>query len=160
MKRMKIVVIILLVFIHSIPVLSQTDSLSRRYNIAVFTPLFLDSAFDATESYRYGKNFPRFFNAGLEFYEGVQLAIDSLQREGAMLDVHVFDTKSGSPKFDAVIKSDSLNDMDLIIGHVTATEARLLADSAAKKNIPFINVNFFAKRINRICNEMSGCPIL
>ncbi|HKH59466.1 MAG TPA: ABC transporter substrate-binding protein [Flavitalea sp.] len=142
MERMKIGLIVLLVFIQTIPAFSQKDTVTRRFHIAIFTPLYLDSAFDATETYRYGNTFPRLFNAGLEFYEGAQLAIDSLQREGAQLTVHVYDTKSANPKFDNLVKSDSLNKMDMVFGHVTANEARLLADSAAKKNIPFINVNF------------------
>lgn len=142
MERMKIGLIVLLVSIQTIPAFSQKDTTTRRFHIAIFTPLYLDSAFDATETYRYGNTFPRLFNAGLEFYEGAQLAIDSLQHEGAQLTVHVYDTKSASPKFDNLVKSDSLNRMDMIFGHVTANEARLLADSAAKKNIPFINVNF------------------
>lgn len=142
MERMKIGLIVLLVFIQTIPAFSQKDTVSHRFHIAVFTPLYLDSAFDATETYRYGIAFPRFFNAGLEFYEGAQLAIDSLQREGAMLVIHVYDTKSSTPGFADLVKSDSLNKMDMIIGHVTANETKLLADSAAKKNIPFINVNF------------------
>jgi len=142
MQRMKISLIILLVFIQTIPAFSQKDTVSKRFHIAIFTPLFLDSAFDFTDTYRYGKTFPRFINAGLEFYEGAQLAIDSLQREGALLDIHVFDTKSSTPRFDDLVKSDSLNKMDMIIAHVTAYEAKLLADSAATKNIPFINVNF------------------
>jgi Periplasmic binding protein len=142
MQRMKTGLIIFLVFLQSTPLFSQKDTVSRRFHIAIFTPLYLDSAFDAAETYRYGKAFPRFITAGLEFYEGVQLAIDSLQKEGAMLDVHVYDTKSSSPQFDKLVRSDTLNRMDLIIGHVSAHEAKLLADSAAKKNIPFINVNF------------------
>lgn len=142
MDRMKIGFIVVLLFIQSIPVLAQKDTISRRFHIAIFTPLYLDSAFDATGTYRYGATFPRFFNAGLEFYEGAQLAIDTLQKEGAMLDVHVYDTKSGTTKFEELLKSDSLNKADLIVGHVTANEAKLLADSAVKKNIPFINANF------------------
>ena len=142
MQRMKIGFIFFLIFIQTIPSFSQKDSVSGRFHIAIFTPLYLDSAFDVTETYRYGKAFPRFINAGLEFYEGAQLAIDSLQREGAMLAIHVYDTKATNPRFEDLVKSDSLNSMDMIIGHVTATEAKLLADSAAKKNIPFINANF------------------
>ena len=142
MQRMKIGWIVFLIFIQTIPAFSQKDSLSGRFHIAIFTPLYLDSAFDVTETYRYGKTFPRFINAGLEFYEGVQLAIDSLQREGALLALHVYDTKASSPRFEDLVKSDSLNTMDMIIGHVTASEAKLLADSASQKNIPFINVNF------------------
>lgn len=142
MQRMKIGLIVLLVFIQTIPSFSQKDSVSGRFHIAVFTPLYLDSAFDAIDNYRYGKTFPRFFNAGLEFYEGAQLAIDSLQKEGAMLEIHVYDTRASAPRFDDLVKSDSLNRMDMIIGHVTSYEAKILADSAGRKNIPFINVNF------------------
>lgn len=142
MHRMKSGLIVLLVLAQAIPAFSQKDTISRRFHIAVFTPLYLDSAFDATETYRYGSALPRFFNAGLEFYEGVQLAIDSLQREGALLEVHVYDTKAGAPAFTDLVRSDTLNKMDMIFGHVTVNEAKLLADSAASKNIPFINVNF------------------
>lgn len=142
MQRMKIGLLVLMLFIHALPALSQKDTISKRFHIAIFSPLYLDSAFDATDSYRYGKSFPRFINAGLEFYEGVQLAIDSLQREGAMMTIHIYDTRSSTPKFDNLVKSDSLKQMDLIMGHVTAYEAKLLADSAAGKKIPFINVNF------------------
>lgn len=133
MQRMKIGLILLLVFIQIIPAFSQKDSVSRRHHIALFTPLYLDSAFDATYTYRYGKTFPRLFNSGLEFYEGAQLAIDSLQREGVALDIHIYDTRSSYPRFDDLVKSDDFNKMDMIIGHVTAYEAKLLADSAAKK---------------------------
>ncbi|WP_431211653.1 hypothetical protein ACQ86N_38515 [Puia sp. P3] len=64
----------------------MTDSSRRvadtpRYRVAIFAPLYLDSAFDATGNYRYDKNFPKYFNPGLEFYEGAQLALDSLQKE-------------------------------------------------------------------------------
>lgn len=142
MDRMKVGFLAVVLFIQSLPALAQKDTITRRFHIAVFTPLYLDSAFDASAGYRYGTGFPKFFNAGLEFYEGVQLALDSLKKEGAKLEVHVYDTKSASPKFDEIVKSDSLSKIDLIIGHVTANEAKLLADTAAKKDIPFINVNF------------------
>ena len=67
---------------------------NSKQRIAVFAPLYLDSAFDATNSYRYDKNFPKFINPGLEFYEGVQFALDSLNKENAQLEVFVFDTRS------------------------------------------------------------------
>lgn len=142
MLRMKTGFLALLILLLTVPAFSQKDTISKSFRVAIFTPLYLDSAFDLTASYRYGKTFPRFFNAGLEFYEGVQLALDSLQQEGARLTVYVYDTKSSRPRFQDYIKSDSLQKVDLILGHVTANEAKLLADTAAKKNIPFINVNF------------------
>ncbi len=59
------------------------------YQVAIFAPLFLDSAFDAAGIYRYDNNFPKFLNPGLEFYEGAQLALDSLQKEQVKLDVRL-----------------------------------------------------------------------
>ncbi len=67
-----------------------------RHSVAIFAPLYLDSAFDATGNYRYDKTFPKFINPGLEFYEGVQLALDSLQKEKALLDARIYDTRSTS----------------------------------------------------------------
>ena len=121
---------------------SQTDSTVKRYQVAVFAPLYLDSAFDANQTYKYDKYFPKYINPGLEFYEGVQLALDSLQKEKAQLDVYVYDLKSVSQPLSGLLSSDSFNNMDLIIGNVNNIEMVLLANAAAQKKIPFINVNF------------------
>src|SRR5688500_10635731 len=64
-----------------------------RQKIAVFTPLYIDSAFNGSE-YRYDKTFPKFLNPGIEFYQGVQWAIDSLQKKGAPLEVYIYDSRS------------------------------------------------------------------
>src|SRR6185436_67274 len=75
------------------PVLAQTTPAttmtttaftdSTRQRIAIFTPLYLDSALDMAGNYRYdAKTFPKQASAGLEFWEGAQLAIDSLRKEG------------------------------------------------------------------------------
>jgi hypothetical protein len=117
------------------------DSVAR-YQLAIFSPLFLDSAFDETTTYRYGKAFPKFLNPGLEFYEGAELAIDSLISEGVKLDVHIYDSRSISESLDATVKSPEFDSIDLVIGHVNAKEARLLANAVAKKNIPFINATY------------------
>ncbi len=120
---------------------SQTDSTHKHYSVAVFSPLYLDSAFDATGEYRYKQNFPRFISPGLEFYEGVQIAADSLKNEKVELDIHVFDTRSATQSLQQQINSAGMENAGLIIGHVTPAEAKVLAEAALKKNIPFINAN-------------------
>lgn len=117
------------------------DSANRIPHIAIFAPLYLDSAFDASGNYRYDKNFPRFMVPGVDFWEGIQLAVDSLKKEGALLDIQVYDSKSSKRKPEQVVADTSMQGTDLIIGHVTVNEAALLARTAAKLNIPFINVN-------------------
>jgi hypothetical protein len=123
------------------PVSAQTDT-SRRH-IAIFASLYLDSAFDAAGNYRYDKNFPKMINPGLEFYEGAQMAIDSMVQEGIKMDVHIYDTKGANRKFDSVLNSEELKSMNMIIGHVSsANEFNQLARVAASLNIPFINANY------------------
>ena len=122
--------------------LAQTDSVTKKHKVLVFTPLYLDSAFDRTTGeYRYGKQFPHFINPGLEFYEGVQLALDTLEEEKVPLQVSIFDTRCVGKTLEQQLESPEAADAGLIIGYVTPAEERLLAAAAMRKNIPFINVN-------------------
>jgi hypothetical protein len=115
----------------------------RRHEVAVFLPLYLDSAFDATGNYRYEKNFPKFINPGLEFYEGVELALDSMRKEGVRLDVHIYDTRSATRPIQQVVADSTFDSVELILGAVVnAGEEQQLAAAALKLRVPFINVNF------------------
>ena len=57
--------------VFSIGLSAQSGSAVPKQKIAVFAPLYLDSAFDHANNYRYDKTFPKFINPGLEFFEGV-----------------------------------------------------------------------------------------
>lgn len=126
-----------LIFVQTKNLFAQNTS---KQKIAVFAPLYLDSAFDATNTYRYDKNFPKFINPGLEFYEGVQLAVDSLTKEKAQLEVFVYDTRSVQRNL-----LEQINEIDtsvgLIIAHANAQENWILAGEAMLRKIPYINVN-------------------
>ena len=111
----------------------------EKLKIAVFTPVYLDSAFDAMGNYRYEKSFPKFINPGLEFYQGVQLAIDSLEKEGADLDVFIYDTRSAMQSLTDQLNTAVEDSVDLIIAQPSGSEIRVIADAALKNNIPFIN---------------------
>ncbi|MBC6490227.1 hypothetical protein ACFSQD_07885 [Flavihumibacter stibioxidans] len=108
--------------------------------IAVLLPLYLDSAFDAGGQYRFGKQFPRYILPGLEFYEGMQLAIDSLKKENIALDIHVIDTRS-TRNIGEILKLPAVQQANLLVAHVANNEIRQVADFAGKKQVPFINVN-------------------
>lgn len=60
-----------------------------RVRIAVVAPFYLDSAFNNYE-YKLGNlNISKYFLTGLEFYNGVMMAVDSLQKEGADFDLWI-----------------------------------------------------------------------
>src|SRR3990170_5068316 len=142
MKRKIVLLLVLLPMLFVLTMQAQDSSRLVRHQVAIFTPLYLDSAFDESLSYRYGKTFPKFLNAGLEFFEGAQLAIDSLEQEGIPLDIFVYDTRSASSTITNVISSGQLDSIDLVIGHVNANEAKALANAVASRNIPFINATY------------------
>ncbi len=116
-----------------------------KHKIAVFCPLYLDSAFNAYDTsarYLYAKTeFPKFINPGLEFYEGVRLALDSLNKESAPLEVYVYDTRSAAESLAQQLSGPEMDSMEMIIAHCTATEEKFLADEGLKRNIPVINAN-------------------
>ena len=113
-----------------------------KHKIAIFAPLYLDSAFDYNDEYRYSKNvFPKFINPGLEFYEGAQLALDSLNKEKAPLEVFIYDTKSTKESLTQQLNSPEMEGVEFIIAHCSSAEIKIFADAGLKKNIPVINVN-------------------
>jgi hypothetical protein len=141
MRSRKNLVLLLLALLQVSFSFSQ-DSVAKRYQVAIFTPLYLDSAFDNAGNYRYDKYFPKFINPGLEFYEGVQLALDSLQKEGANLEVFVYDLRSSKQSLKQVLESEEFKETDLILAHINNKELWPLAEAAARQKVPFINVNF------------------
>jgi hypothetical protein len=119
-----------------------SEPVPQKHKIAIFVPLYLDSAFDYNNEYRYAKNvFPKFINPGLEFYEGAQLALDSMNSDSVELEVFVFDTRSATESLSDVLKKPELDDVGLIIAHCSGSEIKLLADEGMKRNIPVINAN-------------------
>lgn len=111
--------------------------------IALFTSLYLDSAYTADLSYRYGNSFPKQTISGLEFYLGAQFALDSLGKIPNMaLQLHVFDLKSKSGNISLISNSPLMDSIDLIIGAVSGTEYLQLAKIAQEKNIPFVSATY------------------
>lgn len=114
---------------------------SAKHKIAIFVPLYLDSAFDEFNNYRFDKQFPKFINPGLEFYEGTQLALDSLSKEGVGLEVYVYDTRSGKQSLAQQLEEVETNEVEMIMAYATPQETWSIASAARSKKIPYINVN-------------------
>jgi len=140
MKRKKYIRLFLLPVVCcllSVSAFTQTD----KHKIAIFAPLYLDSAFDDFNNYRYEKQFPKFINPGLEFYEGVQLALDTLAKEGAQLEVYIYDTRSEKEPLEQQLEKPEMNQIELILAYASPQETWSIANTARSKKIPYINVN-------------------
>lgn len=106
-----------------------------RYRIAVLTPMYLDSV-DLPSNLT---QIPKFMMAGIDFYQGVMIAADTLKKQGMKLDVYIYDSKSSYMNVRNLIDSDKLDSMDLIIGNASVADLKLLADFARKNLINFVS---------------------
>ena len=63
----------------------------------------------------------------LEFMQGIDLALDSVNKIGMNINVHVLDTRNDSAKVVEIIKSKVLDTMDLIIGPIYSRNMGLVS---------------------------------
>lgn len=124
--------------------LSPAQSSDKTYKIAVFAPIYLDSAYTSDGNYRLGNQIlPRYMMPGLDFYNGVVLAIDSLNAEQAPVEIFIYDTKSTTGSLTTVLSDSSLADMSLIIASFNnRNEVKPLADFALEHSIPLISATY------------------
>jgi hypothetical protein len=114
----------------------------QRLKIAIFTPLYLDSVFDATGNFKFEKNnFPKQVVPGLEFYQGIQSAIDSLERRDAPLEIFIYDSR-GKESLASILNRPEVQSANLLIANTNVQETRLIADLALKNKTPFISASF------------------
>jgi hypothetical protein len=91
--------------------------------------------------YKLGKaNLPRYILPGLDFYNGIMLAVDSLNIEKAPVEVLFYDSKSAAQSVDDILLSSDMNDVSLIIASFNArADIKPLADFALSHSIPLIS---------------------
>ncbi len=75
----------------------------------------------------------------IHFYEGVLLATDSMQRAGMNIQLHVYDTNQKQYVVDSLVRSGSLDGLDLMIGPTFPELQRRLTDFTLKNRIPMIS---------------------
>lgn len=75
----------------------------------------------------------------IHFYEGVLLAVDSLQRAGMNIELHVFDTNKEQAVVDSIVHLDVFREMELIIGPVFPNLQASVASFAYKNRIPMVS---------------------
>ncbi|HKJ40546.1 MAG TPA: LysM peptidoglycan-binding domain-containing protein [Sunxiuqinia sp.] len=75
----------------------------------------------------------------MHFYEGVLLAVDSLQTAGMKINLHVYDTNQDKAVVDSLIHLDEFQQMDLIIGPVFPNLQGPVANFAYENHIPMVS---------------------
>ena len=121
------------------------DTTQSPVRIAVLLPLNLDSAFSGGG---YNLNLsnskiPQYFLSGLDFYNGVMMAIDSLQKQNANIEVWIYDThKLNQTTQQLTAEMQPLNFSLIIASISTSLEQKVISDFSAQNSIPVVSATF------------------
>ncbi|MCX6284632.1 MAG: ABC transporter substrate-binding protein [Bacteroidetes bacterium] len=124
----------------AIPCGSDSTSRNMAFNVVLMLPLYLEeveamnpetAAEEAIENWNSLKYLP--------FYEGFRLAVDSLQKQGLHLVIHVYDVGKDTLVTQKLLEKAELKSADLIIGLLFNKNFQLVAKFALKNNIPIVN---------------------
>ena len=141
--------------------------LAETYEVALFLPLFIfendtlnknlikeevldsmlfeeefaeeDTLIEMDEPEELFYNFYRDSENYLKFYEGVLLAVDSLQRAGMEIVLNVFDSRQDAESVRKYIHSPGFQNTDLIIGPVFPNIQDEVATIAGRNRIPMVS---------------------
>ncbi|HTA83398.1 MAG TPA: LysM peptidoglycan-binding domain-containing protein [Bacteroidia bacterium] len=138
------------------PVLTQTVTptpiavvdrakLKNKYNVALIMPFTSENAdtikmnrlLDGTEQ------LPLYSQISSDFYQGTMIALDSLEKKGVSVDLHLYNITSTADtsayRLDSILKDPAFALSDLIIGPPSTAHFKKVAAYAAMHNIPIVS---------------------
>lgn len=98
-----------------------------QINVAIMLPFMLDHPEDVKNSLY------------TEYYQGFLLAVDSMRKQGANINIYAYDTNNSKNRVNQIINSPEFKNMDLIIGPVNDSYLSTVADFAEKNDINIVN---------------------
>jgi ABC-type branched-subunit amino acid transport system substrate-binding protein len=111
--------------------------------VAIFIPIYVDAVPDSVFYTTEKTTLPKTVLPGLEFYNGVMMAVDSLNQDGAKVEISIYDTKQNSQSVQSLLKQRQLEGTGLIIAVITnTTELKTFSDFSLAKNIPLISATY------------------
>lgn len=106
--------------------------------IGVFLPFCMEKNLQLQEE---NENTDLYFlsKISLDFMRGLDLAIDSLNKQGYHVSTHYFDTKKDTNECIRIISEENLTPFHLFIGPMFQVNFKILADQAKLLSIPIIS---------------------
>lgn len=113
--------------------------IKNSYRIDVLLPLYLNEL--VADDKPVNKNYiPEKAITGVNFYEGIKIAADTLFKQGYNLDIHIHDIADPELYPDKIVKNGTLDGTDLLIGAVQSYQIKPFTDYAKAHQINFISI--------------------
>jgi hypothetical protein len=114
--------------------LDSTINKKAAYKVAIIMP-FRSKNFNPSPS----KEIPGYSLKAIEFYEGVKIALDSLEKEGVRLFVDVYDSMGDTSVVKQLLEKPSMKEMDLIVGPIRSNTLSIVAEFAKQNQTPLVS---------------------
>jgi LysM repeat protein len=127
-----------------------TRNMHHVFNVALMLPLYLtdvDSLLDVERGEVLSKRDEVRAFRFLEFYEGAQIAVDSMRQLGMQLNFRVYDVSDNEMETALLLQDPTLRDMDLIVSLLFSRSFALVARFSKEYRIPLVNVLSKRKQI-------------
>lgn len=102
-----------------------------RYAVSVLFPFMLETL-DATPGKK--RNW-----IVLDFYEGIKLAVDTLNQRGPQISLRAYDTDRGLDYLKDILQTDELRNTDLVIGPLYPEENKLVQEFSLTHQVNVVN---------------------
>ncbi len=134
---------LLIAFILIIKFVSAADTTGSPVRIAVLAPLYLDSAFNGYQYNLSNTKIPQYFLSGLEFYNGVMMAIDTLQKQNANIEVWIYDTRKQNESIQQLTNEMQSLGFSMILASLSSSsEQKYISDFSCRNSIPVISATY------------------
>ncbi len=110
------------------------------YNVAFMLPLYLDKndRIEALQDLDKEDEIYKKTLYALDFYSGAKIAIDSLNKAGMSINVHVYDTKNDPHETYDLVTQKEFDDMDIVIGPFYAKNYKIAAEILSRRGVPTV----------------------
>lgn len=106
----------------------NNNTKKEQYNVAILLPFNAENINGGTSS-----------NFIIELYEGILIAVESLEEVGVPIKVYSYDTKRDSVTTAEILANSEFQKMDLIIGPLYGNTIPLVQRFSKANRIPFVN---------------------
>ena len=116
---------------------------SSKINIAIILPFYVSRNDTLSKSFDNEEDANNFIyersKVSLSFFQGAQLALDSISSLGKKINVFVYDSENDSAAVEQIINSNDLALMDIIIGPLYSSNIKLVAKKLNNNNLKIIS---------------------
>lgn len=132
--------------------------LKRSYNVALMLPLYIERFKASEEDEQLPVNHSSF--TFIEYYNGLQIAIDSLRKSGVDIKLTVLDVTENTETARFALRTPQLENMDLIIGPFFEEPLKMIANFARVNDIPVVSPLYWEdiKSLYRFPNLFQATP--